>query len=63
MAATILLTGGTGFIGKYLTDILIANGFAVSILSRSEKNNSGLTYYKWDLEHNYIDEEAILKAD
>jgi uncharacterized protein (TIGR01777 family) len=64
MAATILLTGGTGFIGKYLTDILIANGFAVSILSRSEKNNSGaITYYKWDLEHNYIDEEAILKAD
>lgn len=64
MAKNILLTGGTGFIGKYLTDILIANGFAVSVLSRSEKNNSGaITYYKWDLERNYIDEEAILKAD
>ncbi|MGO4772242.1 TIGR01777 family oxidoreductase [Flavobacterium sp. W22_SRS_FK3] len=64
MAKNVLLTGGTGFIGKYLTDVLIANGFSVSILSRSERKNTDLiTYYKWDLEHNYIDEEAILKTD
>lgn len=64
MATTILLTGGTGFIGKYLTDILIGNGFSVSILSRSDrKNTDSITYYKWDLEKNYIDENAILKAD
>ena len=64
MAKNVLLTGGTGFIGKYLTDILIANDFSVSVLSRSDKNNSGaITYYKWDLERNYIDEEAIIKAD
>jgi uncharacterized protein len=64
MAATILLTGGTGFIGKYLTDVLIGNGCSVSILSRSDRNNTdSITYYKWDLEKNYIDENAILKAD
>lgn len=64
MAKNILLTGGTGFIGKYLTDLLIENGFEVSILSRSDrKNTSSVTYYKWDLTRNYIDEEAILKAD
>lgn len=64
MAKNILLTGGTGFIGKHLTDLLIANGFEISILSRSDrKNTSSITYYKWDLTRNYIDEEAILKAD
>lgn len=64
MAKNILLTGGTGFIGKYLTDLLVDNGFSVSVLSRSDrKNTSSVTYYKWDLDHNYIDEEAILKAD
>lgn len=64
MAKNVLLTGGTGFIGKYLTDVLIANDFSVSILSRSNRNNSdSITYYKWDMERNYIDENAILKAD
>lgn len=64
MAKNILLTGGTGFIGKHLTDLLIDNGFSVSVLSRSDrKNTSSVTYYKWDLDRNYIDEEAILKAD
>lgn len=64
MAKNILLTGGTGFIGKYLTDVLIGNGCSVSILSRSDRNNTDtVTYYKWDLEKNYIDENAILKAD
>ena len=64
MAKNVLLTGGTGFIGKYLTDVLIANGFSVSILSRSGRNNTDfIKYYKWDLEHNLIDENAILKAD
>jgi hypothetical protein len=64
MTKNILLTGGTGFIGKYLTDVLISNGCSVSILSRSErKNTDSVTYYKWDLEKNYIDENAILKAD
>ncbi|MDR7211409.1 TIGR01777 family oxidoreductase [Flavobacterium piscis] len=64
MAKNVLLTGGTGFIGNYLTNVLIANGFSVSILSRSDRNNTDfITYYKWDLERNYIDENAILKTD
>ena len=64
MAKTILLTGGTGFIGNYLTKVLIANGFSVSVLSRNNrKNTDTATYYKWDLVKNYIDENAILKAD
>ncbi|MRX38235.1 TIGR01777 family protein [Flavobacterium sp. LC2016-23] len=64
MAKNVLITGGTGFIGKYLTDVLIENGFSVSVLSRGDrKNTTFITYYKWDLTHDYIDENAILKAD
>ena len=64
MAKNILLTGGTGFIGNYLTNVLIANGFSISVLSRSNrKNTNTITYYKWNLEKNYIDENAVLKAD
>ncbi|WP_428229733.1 TIGR01777 family oxidoreductase [Flavobacterium sp.] len=64
MAKNILLTGGTGFIGKHLTDLLIESGFSVSVLSRSDKKNTpAISYYKWDLTRNYIDEEAILSAD
>lgn len=64
MAKNILLTGGTGFIGKNITNLLIENGFSISVLSRSErKNTPSITYYKWDLDRNYIDEEAVLRAD
>ncbi|PIF31122.1 hypothetical protein CLU81_1602 [Flavobacterium sp. 9] len=64
MAKNVLLTGGTGFVGKHLTDVLIDNGFLVSILSRSDqKNTPSITYYKWDLKKNFIDEKAILEAD
>lgn len=64
MAKNVLITGGTGFIGKHLSDVLIENGFTVSILSRSNrKNTPSVTYYKWNLKDNYIEKEAVLNAD
>lgn len=64
MSKNILLTGGSGFIGKKLTALLINHGYSVSILSRTERKASkDITYYKWDLENNYIDETSVLKAD
>lgn len=64
MAKNVLLTGGTGFIGKHLTDVLIDSGFTVSVLSRSNrKNTPSITYYNWNLKNNFIDKEAILNAD
>lgn len=64
MTKNVLLTGGTGFIGKHLTSVLIANGFSVSILSRNPRNNTEhITYYKWNPDQDYIDEEAIISAD
>ncbi|PNX46193.1 MAG: hypothetical protein BV456_12565, partial [Thermoplasmata archaeon M8B2D] len=32
MTMKVLITGATGFIGRYLTDDLIKNGYKVSIL-------------------------------
>lgn len=64
MAKNVLLTGGTGFVGKQLSDLLTDSGFTVSVLSRSARENTPLiTYYKWNLKSNYINEEAVLQAD
>ena len=64
MKQNVVLTGGTGFIGKKLTRLLLENGFSVSVLSRSVKENSeGISYYKWDVDAGTIDEIAILNAD
>lgn len=64
MKKNVLISGGSGFIGRNLTTLLLAKGYSVSILSRSEKQNKGdVFYYKWDVAKQTIDEEAILKAD
>lgn len=64
MKKNVLISGGTGFIGKRLTDLLIQNGYSVSILSRSERRNmADVFYYKWDVSKGFIEEEAVLKAD
>lgn len=59
--ANILVTGGTGLIGKHLCNLLRQKGHSVSILSRS-KNTSPYSYY-WDITTNYIDPKAIIEAD
>jgi len=64
MKENILITGGTGFIGKEITNLLIESGFAVSVLSRNNiKNTSSISYFKWNVENNFIDEKAVLNAD
>jgi uncharacterized protein (TIGR01777 family) len=64
MKKNVLISGGSGFIGSHLTGLLIAKGYSVSILSRSEKQNKGdIFYYKWDVANQTIDENAVLNAD
>lgn len=64
MKKNILISGGSGFIGKHLTDLLIEKGFSVSILSRSDKKNTAdISYFKWDVSNHTIDEAAVLNAD
>ena len=57
----ILLTGGTGLIGKELTKYLSAKGMEVAVLSRN-KNLKGKSFH-WDPSQNFIDAEALQWAD
>lgn len=64
MKKNVLITGGTGFVGKQLTHVLLNSGYSVSILSRSERTDTDrISYYKWDVPSHQIDEEAVLHAD
>src|SRR3954469_11938474 len=64
MKKNVLISGGTGFIGKNLTHLLVEKGFSVSVLSRSEKQNTDdVSFYKWDINKDYIDENEVLNAD
>lgn len=58
--AKILITGGTGLIGKKLKKILIDKNHEVVILSRNPKNKDE---FKWDIPSNYIDEKALKNID
>jgi len=65
---TVLITGGTGMIGKALTQALIERGFKVIILTRhlndkQKAENDKLSYAVWDVEKQTIDKEAFAKAD
>ena len=64
MKKNVLISGGSGFIGRNLTALLVAKGYSVSILSRGEQQNKGdVFYYKWDVTKQTIDEKAVLNAD
>lgn len=63
MSQTVLLTGGTGTIGRRLTQLLQEKGYAVSLLSRSAKPVPGVTVYTWDIKKGTIDPKAIETAD
>lgn len=54
--AKVLITGGTGLIGKHLTKQLLSKKHEVVILSRNPKNNNE---FRWNITENYIDENAF----
>jgi uncharacterized protein (TIGR01777 family) len=64
MKKNVLLTGGTGFVGKKLTKMLLERDYSVSILTRNCKpDTDGVSYYIWDVSGQNIEEAAVLKAD
>ena len=60
---TILITGGTGLIGRHLCKKLKEKGYDVAVLSRTIRHNSDVPAYFWDPGKNEIEKEAITKAD
>ncbi len=64
--ANVLITGGTGMIGKALTTALLDKGYSVTILTREKPNNSPdqrISFAEWDIKNQTIDKEAVAKAD
>ena len=59
----ILITGGTGLIGKRLTEMLIDNGYSVALLGRKINKMGGLQTWFWDIENNTIDAGSFDTAD
>ena len=57
----VLITGGTGLIGRRLTEMLQEQGYTVSFLSRGNVPDCppNVKVYKWDLRTYSIDPEAI----
>jgi uncharacterized protein (TIGR01777 family) len=62
---TVLITGGTGMVGQSLTNLLLAKGFQVIVLTRQKKQSSRahFSYAQWDINKGWIDPNAIAAAD
>lgn len=62
--ATILITGGTGTIGKTLTQFLTDKQHQVIIMSRHPRpGTTAVSYAAWDPANQTIDIDAVQKAD
>lgn len=60
---TILIAGGTGFIGKHLSSRLQADGHTVRHLSRSRRPDSPYPTFQWDVRRGTIDDAAFADVD
>ncbi len=63
MPVKVLITGGTGAVGRQLCAFLSEQNIEVSILSRSKNDKSKYKTYLWDQEHQLIDKEAFTDCD
>jgi uncharacterized protein (TIGR01777 family) len=61
--ATILITGGTGLIGKALTKTLTDQGHSVRILSRTPHAGARVPEFYWNVEKQEIDDKAFDDID
>jgi uncharacterized protein len=67
--ASVLITGGTGLVGKALAEKLLVQGYEVSILTRQKSAvktapaSGKIKEFNWDIETLKIDENAIRAAD
>lgn len=59
----VLITGGTGLIGKRLSFLLASKGYEVNVLSRSKSPESKYTTFVWNVKDQFIEEEAFQDLD
>ena len=66
MRQTVLITGGTGMVGKALTNSLVKKGYKVIILTRNaggKRQQEHVHYATWDVTKQQIDIAALQTAD
>lgn len=61
--ATILIAGGSGLIGRRLSQILQEKGHQVRLLSRTPQRITGFPAYKWDVDRFIIDPASLVGVD
>ena len=62
----IVIAGGSGLVGTRLTEMLVAKGYSVTILTRNRNiisNNAAINYSYWNIDTQKIDSNAIKNAD
>lgn len=59
----ILITGGSGLLGRHLSGKLKDKGYKVAILSRSPDQSTDIKSYFWDPAKDEIDHSSITEAD
>ena len=60
---TVLISGGTGLVGKYLSKKLIEKGYVVATLGRQSKKQSDIPNYTWNIENNELEKSALENVD
>lgn len=60
---TVLITGGSGLVGRHLSRKLKDKNYNVVVLSRSPEKSADIKSYFWDPEKDEIDHTAITEAD
>ncbi len=63
---TVLITGGTGLVGKALSNALLGKGYKVIILSREtigKRHKENLSYARWNVKTQEIEQASIQAAD
>lgn len=65
MMDTVLITGGTGLVGRALTDFLLERGYRVIVYTRQQRSSPhpNLRYAMWDPAAKTLDAAALQEAD
>lgn len=62
--ATVLITGGTGLVGRALSKLLLEKGYKVIVLTRKQRPaDGGISYAEWNIKKQTIDIGAVQAAD
>ena len=62
-SSTVLITGGSGLIGRYLTSALLNEGYEVAHLSRKSNQFGKVRVFRWDPEKGILDPAVFAGID